>query len=309
MIEVNDLSFQYGDGAATETVLHKVSLSVKKSQLIVLSGPSGSGKTTLLTVIGALRRADTGSVQICNEELINANTASRTDVRRNIGYIFQHHNLLNSLNCVQNVCTSLELRSFASEKERKEAALNALSEVDMGSKAYSYPAQLSGGQKQRVSIARAIAGSPQLILADEPTASLDKKNATKVIELLRDACDERGMTAVVVTHDHQWFDAADSVLQLQDGRVSKNIVKQPVMPTLQTESNLELHTVQNEPAVNRKRSRRTRSDKKKTPSKKNPTASSKSVFASVSIDKLDLRDPQSNTYGRGKGKNMSQLAR
>lgn len=219
MITIRDLSFHYGSGSAQESVLKDINLQVKKSSLIVLSGPSGSGKTTLLTIVGALRQATTGSVQVYDRELVNSSKDHRVSVRRGIGYIFQNHNLMNSLTAIQNVCMSLELLNHGSEKKRKQIALDALASVGLAEKAHAYPSQLSGGQKQRVSVARALSDKPGLILADEPTASLDSTNACRVIDLIRSTCDEKKVAALVVSHDRRWLDSADSVLHLQDGMI------------------------------------------------------------------------------------------
>jgi len=217
MIEVSNLNHYFGSGDAKETVLKDVNLEVGDSQLVVLSGPSGSGKTTLLTIIGAVRRAYAGSVKVNGQEIVNGANALLEQTRRGIGYIFQHHNLVTSLTTEQNVCMSLELGTLSGESKRRARAKKALAAVDMDHRASFYPAALSGGQKQRVSIARALAGEPKIILADEPTASLDKVNAMRVIELMRKEATDSGTCVIVVSHDSRWYGEADRVVKLDEG--------------------------------------------------------------------------------------------
>ena len=172
------LTYSYGTGELRKPVLRDVALTVDPGEIVLLTGPSGSGKTTLLTLIGALRAMQEGSCRVLGEELAGANERQRVALRRRIGFIFQQHNLLGFLTAQQNVAMSLELDPRTGEAERLERATQMLAAVGLGDRGASRPAQLSGGQRQRVAVARALAGEPGLILADEPTAALDRQSVS-----------------------------------------------------------------------------------------------------------------------------------
>ena len=219
-IDVRDLEFSFGEGELQNHVLKKVELQIGRGEIIILTGPSGSGKTTLLTLIGALRRAKEGSIRVFGQELVGASENDFNRTRLSLGFIFQHHNLLNGLTALQNVCLSLELRSEYDEYQRQEKAKAMLESVGLGDKFFSRPAQLSGGQKQRVSIARALVSLPKLVLADEPTASLDKVSGQETVTILQRLARDQGTTILLVTHDYRILDMADRVIELDDGRIS-----------------------------------------------------------------------------------------
>ena len=187
---------------------------------MLLTGPSGSGKTTLLTLIGALRAMQTGSAVVLGQELAGASEGERVALRRRIGFIFQQHNLLGFLSARQNVAMALELDPATREAERLERAGGMLEAVGVGDRADAMPAKLSGGQRQRVAVARALAGEPGLILADEPTAALDKRSGGEVARLLRDLAKRRGVPILMVTHDPRILDIADRIVAIEDGRVA-----------------------------------------------------------------------------------------
>ena len=187
---------------------------------MLLTGPSGSGKTTLLTLIGALRAMQTGSAVVLGQELAGASERERVALRRRIGFIFQQHNLLGFLSARQNVAMALELDPATGEAERLERAGDMLEAVGIGDRADAMPAKLSGGQRQRVAVARALAGEPGLILADEPTAALDKRSGGEVARLLRDLAKRRGVPILMVTHDPRILDIADRIVAIEDGRVA-----------------------------------------------------------------------------------------
>ncbi|MEB3292486.1 MAG: ATP-binding cassette domain-containing protein, partial [Synechococcales bacterium] len=182
-------------------------------------GPSGSGKTTLLTLIGALRSTQEGSMRVLGQELRHGKEGGMVELRRNIGYIFQAHNLLNSLTARQNVMMSVELHKHLNAKEVQEMADAMLEAVGLGTHLTYYPDELSGGQKQRVAIARALVSNPKLVLADEPTAALDKKSGRDVVEIMRRLAKERGSAVVLVTHDNRILDVADRLIHMEDGRL------------------------------------------------------------------------------------------
>ncbi len=222
IINVQNLSFSFGSGELRNQVLKDVNLQIKKGEIVILTGPSGSGKTTLLTIIGALRIADAGSVQVLGQELVGLGEEIYNQTRRSIGYIFQNHNLLESLSALENVCMSLELREGYNHERRKRLGTETLSAVGLGDRLHYKPAKLSGGQKQRVSIARALVANPKLILADEPTASLDKINGQEAVTILQRLAREQGATILLVTHDYRILDIADHIIELEDGQIRKS---------------------------------------------------------------------------------------
>lgn len=219
-IAVEGLDHAFGEGALRRQVLFDVQAEIQPGEVLLLTGPSGSGKTTLLTLIGALRSAQSGSLRVLGRELRGASEDSLVEVRRRIGYIFQAHNLLDALTAHQNVRLSTELHDEMAAEERDERAAAALDRVGLGDRAHHHPSELSGGERQRVAIARALVGDPQILLADEPTASLDKETGRGVVDLIRHLAKERGVTVVLVTHDNRILDVADRILALEDGRIS-----------------------------------------------------------------------------------------
>ena len=219
-IAVERLSHWYGEGALRRQVIFDVSAEIRAGEIVILTGPSGSGKTTLLTLIGALRSAQAGSVRVLGHELRGADEAALVAVRQRIGYVFQTHNLLDALTARQNVEMSLQLEPGLTPSERERRAAEALAAVGLGERAGDHPSRLSGGQRQRVAIARALARRPDIVLADEPTASLDRDTGRSVVELLQRLARKDGVTVVLVTHDSRILDVADRILALEDGRLS-----------------------------------------------------------------------------------------
>lgn len=218
-VELKDVSFAYGTGELRRLVLREVDLSVAPGEIVILTGPSGSGKTTLLTLIGALRAMQDGSAKVLGQELSGASEAERVRLRRRIGFIFQNHNLLGFLTARQNVAMAMEMDGALSERQRMERAGAMLDAVGLADHREKRPANLSGGQRQRVAIARALAGEPGLILADEPTAALDKQTGQEVVRLLRDLAKGRGVPILLVTHDPRILDLADRIISMEDGRI------------------------------------------------------------------------------------------
>ena len=219
-IELRGIGYSYGTGELARPVLRDVDLSVGPGEIVLLTGPSGSGKTTLLTLIGALRAVQTGSATVLGQQLAGASERQRVALRRRIGFIFQQHNLLGFLSARQNVAMALELDPASGERERLARAGAMLEAVGIGEKAEASPANLSGGQRQRVAVARALAGEPGLVLADEPTAALDKQSGGEVVRLLRDLAKSRGVPILLVTHDPRILDIADRIVAMEDGRVT-----------------------------------------------------------------------------------------
>ena len=218
-VELSGVTYAYGEGDLRRPVLRDVDLSVAEGEIVLLTGPSGSGKTTLLTLIGALRAMQDGSCRVLGAELQGAGEAARVRLRRRIGFIFQHHNLLGFLTARQNVAMSLEQDGATNERGRLSRAGELLAAVGLADHADKLPAQLSGGQRQRVSVARALAADPGLVLADEPTAALDKVSGQEVVHLLRDLARSRGVPILLVTHDPRILDIADRIVAMEDGRI------------------------------------------------------------------------------------------
>lgn len=221
VISIQALNHHFGKGNLRRQVLFNIDLEIHMGEILIMTGPSGSGKTTLLTLIGGLRSPQQGSLQIMGEELCGANGNLLLQTRRQIGYIFQAHNLLNSLSTQENVEMSLELHDFPYH-QRKEKAAQMLEAVGLGNRLDYYPDNLSGGQKQRVAIARALVANPKIILADEPTAALDKKSGRDVVELMQHLAKEQGCTILLVTHDNRILDIADRIVNMEDGCLLSN---------------------------------------------------------------------------------------
>jgi putative ABC transport system ATP-binding protein len=222
-VRVQRLNFAYGEGAARNDVLFDVSLELPAGQLTVLTGPSGSGKTTLLTLIGGLRTLQGGLVEVLGRELTGLSAHELVLVRRDIGFIFQMHNLFDSLSASENVRMALELGNHA-EKDVREAAHDILQRLGLGNRVDYKPHSLSGGQRQRVAIARALANRPRLVLADEPTAALDKDATMNVLGLLKQMTAECGTAVLMVTHDHRIMDLADRLIHMVDGHIASDVM-------------------------------------------------------------------------------------
>lgn len=221
-ISVQNVSYFYGKGVLRKQILFDITTEVAEGEIVILTGPSGSGKTTLLTLIGALRAAQEGSVEILGQELRGAKEGVLVRIRREIGYIFQQHNLLEALSVEQNVRMAIQLVHTRSELSRAEEIARVeevLARVGLDDHLHKRIDQLSGGERQRVAIARALVNRPAIILADEPTASLDKQSGRDVVDLIQQLARKEGASVVLVTHDNRILDVADRIQTLEDGRV------------------------------------------------------------------------------------------
>ncbi len=219
-IRVSGLNHSFGKGELRKQILFDVSTEIQAGEIVIVTGPSGSGKTTMLTLVGALRSAQEGSVQILGEELKNARPKTLEKVRKQIGFIFQQHNLLGALTAVQNVELGLRASGKYKGPERRRLARDLLASVGLEDRIHHKPDQLSGGQRQRVAIARALVSEPAMLLADEPTASLDKKSGREVVDHMKRLAREKETTILLVTHDNRILDIADRIVHLEDGRLS-----------------------------------------------------------------------------------------
>ncbi|MBE9198902.1 MULTISPECIES: DevA family ABC transporter ATP-binding protein [unclassified Nodularia (in: cyanobacteria)] len=221
-ISIQYLNHYYGIGKLKKQILFNINLEIEPGEITILSGPSGSGKTTLLSLIGGLRSVQQGSLKLFSLELSGANGYLLEQVRKQIGFIFQSHNLLSSLTANQNVQMSLVLDPKITMKQVHQQSQKMLEMVGIGDFINAFPHQLSGGQKQRVAIARALVRQPKLILADEPTASLDKKSGRDVVELMQQLAKKQSCTILMVTHDNRILDIADRIIALEDGCLSNS---------------------------------------------------------------------------------------
>jgi putative ABC transport system ATP-binding protein len=216
-IAASNLYKTFTIGQRQTPILRDVSLEVARGESVFLVGPSGSGKTTLLSILGCILTADEGDLQVLGRAVSSMRRQESTAFRRqNLGFIFQTFNLFPTLSALDNVCLAVSLRGVALRQATARAA-ELLGQVGLGSRARLRPAQLSTGECQRVAVARALAGNPSILFADEPTASLDAENGQAVMQLLARLVRERNSSLVVVTHDSRIFSYADRVLRLEDG--------------------------------------------------------------------------------------------
>ncbi|BAU05661.1 MULTISPECIES: DevA family ABC transporter ATP-binding protein [Fischerella] len=217
VISIQHINHYYGKGALRRQILFDINLEIYPGEIVLMTGPSGSGKTTLLSLIGGLRSVQEGSLKFLGKELYRASQTKLVNIRRNIGYIFQAHNLLEFLTARQNVQMAVELNKNISQKEAIAKAESILRAVGLGQRINYYPDSLSGGQKQRIAIARALVNNPALVLADEPTAALDKQSGRDVVELMQRLAKEQGTSILLVTHDNRILDIADRIVEMEDG--------------------------------------------------------------------------------------------
>jgi putative ABC transport system ATP-binding protein len=222
IISIKNLQYYFGENELKKQVLNDINLQISVGEIVIMTGPSGSGKTTLLSLIGGLRSVQSGSLQIMGRELYQATEAQLVQSRRQIGYIFQAHNLLPFLTARENVQMSIELHDNIPKQEATAKSAAILTEVGLGERLNYYPDKLSGGQKQRVAIARALVSHPKLVLADEPTAALDSQTGRDVVNLMYRLAKEQGCTILLVTHDNRILDVADRIIQMEDGHLLAN---------------------------------------------------------------------------------------
>jgi len=219
ILEFDDVVKSFGSGLTEVRALRGITLSVEEGEFVAVIGPSGCGKSTLLHLAGALEAPSAGSVRVGGRELAGLGAAARSELRRNdVGYVFQRLNLIPSLTAIENVMLPLELAG-GSHRSVKQLAIAALRTVGLDERIDRYPDDFSGGQQQRIAIARAIVGERRLLLADEPTGSLDTASGDEVIELLAALPKEHGTAVVLVTHEPRFASWADRFVFLRDGRV------------------------------------------------------------------------------------------
>ncbi|EJR64540.1 hypothetical protein IIO_01864 [Bacillus cereus VD115] len=219
LLKLDKVSKVYGEGNTEVTALHPMSLDVKAGEFIGIVGPSGSGKSTLLSIAGALLSPSKGDIYIREQNITQLSEKEMTDIRlKKIGFIFQFANLVPYLNVKEQLLYIAKLKKDNKQESEKRAD-HLLAAFGLGERKNHYPNQLSGGEKQRVAIARAFMNNPDLILADEPTASLDSKRAREVVEMMKREVKESQKAAIMITHDERMLDVCDRILTLRDGQL------------------------------------------------------------------------------------------
>jgi putative ABC transport system ATP-binding protein len=222
-VKTEGLTKIYGSGNTEVVAMRDVTLSVRRGEMVALLGPSGAGKSTLLTAVGLINPPTSGQVRI-NGRLVTDNSRPAVDLtgfrRNHIGFVFQKSNLIPFLSALENVQVALEINRWPSGKARRRA-MELLEYLNMADRAANLPSMLSGGQQQRVAVARALANRPSLILADEPTAALDRQRGRQVMELFRKVAREQNGAVIVVTHDHRALDVFDTIYEMEDGMIKK----------------------------------------------------------------------------------------
>ena len=228
LIKLTNIKKVFSTDEVETHALSDINLEVKQGEYLSIAGPSGCGKSTLLSLLGLLDTSSSGSYTLNGHDVVDINGKQRAAIRnKEIGFVFQSFNLISELTVAENVALPLTYRKDLSKSERTELVKAALEKVDMGHRTKHYPSQLSGGQQQRVAVARAIAGNPSIILADEPTGNLDSKNAELVMGLL-DKLHAEGATICMVTHDPRGAKRAERIIEIFDGRI---VSDSPTMPS------------------------------------------------------------------------------
>jgi len=219
MLEAKSIVKVLGEGAAQVQALKGVNLDLMPGELTLLMGPSGSGKTTLLSILGCILSPNSGTLTIARHTATGMTPEQLADLRRqHVGFVFQSYNLVPTLTATENIMLALDLRG-APPSQAPALAAKALQQVGLSHRANATPSKLSGGEKQRVAIARSLAGSPSVILADEPTAALDSENGKAVMALLSEVAKDKGRGILVVTHDHRTLSYADRLVRIEDGKI------------------------------------------------------------------------------------------
>jgi putative ABC transport system ATP-binding protein len=222
IISLKHVNHWFGSGEERKHALKDISLDIYPGQIVICTGPSGSGKTTLLTMLGGLRSCQDGSLRILGQELLGASKEQLAQLRLNVGFIFQAHNLMMFLNARRNVRLSLELHEKYYDQDMDKIATSMLEKVGLAERVDYFPANLSGGQRQRVAIARALVSKPKILLGDEPTAALDKESGRTVVNLMKELAEKEKTTIIMVTHDNKILDVADRIILVEEGELASS---------------------------------------------------------------------------------------
>ncbi len=221
LVQARGITKSFGEGDTKIPVLKGVDLDVASGEVLLLVGPSGSGKTTLLSVIAGILKSDEGDVRVLGESMQDLSASAKTNFRRDhLGFIFQQYNLLPTLTAVENVAVPLFIQGIPNA-EAKSRAEDVLKTMGMGERLTALPTKLSGGEQQRVAIARALVAEPQLLLCDEPTASLDGETGHRIVEQLCAVGKHPDRAVIIVTHDSRIFEFGDRIVHMEDGRVGQ----------------------------------------------------------------------------------------
>ena len=228
LVQLSNLQKVFFTDDVETYALNEINLTIHQGEYIAIAGPSGCGKSTLLSLLGLLDNATGGEYHLAGHDVSNLNRDERAIIRNEkIGFIFQAFNLISDLTVAENVELPLSYRKDISKEQRKQMVSDALTKVDMSHRTNHFPSQLSGGQQQRVAVARAIAGNPSIILADEPTGNLDSKNALAVMDLL-DQLHQEGATICMVTHDPRGASRAQRTIEVFDGKIVADTVNNKI---------------------------------------------------------------------------------
>lgn len=220
---VEHVTKSFGEKEAKTQVLNDITFTAEKGQLVILNGASGSGKSTLLSIIGGLLGKSSGEITLDDLDYVDLSDKKLTDMRLNqIGFIFQSSHLIPYLNVTDQLVYVGEMAGMR-KKDAKERAEKLLKQIGLSHRLKSYPNELSGGEKQRVAIMRAWMNHPKMILADEPTASLDSKRAIEVVKMIKNSVKENNSIGIMITHDERIFEFADKVIKLSDGRIAEQV--------------------------------------------------------------------------------------
>lgn len=220
---VEHVTKSFGENEAKTQVLNDITFTTEKGQLVILNGASGSGKSTLLSIIGGLLGKSSGEITLDDLDYVDLSDKKLTDMRLNqIGFIFQSSHLIPYLNVTDQLVYVGEMAGMR-KKDAKERAEKLLKQIGLSHRLKSYPNELSGGEKQRVAIMRAWMNHPKMILADEPTASLDSKRAIEVAKMIKNSVKENNSIGIMITHDERIFEFADKVIKLSDGRIEEQV--------------------------------------------------------------------------------------
>jgi putative ABC transport system ATP-binding protein len=233
ILSLTDISKQFGKDDSRVDALQHITLDVAAGELVALVGPTGSGKSTLLSIAGALLTPTSGKLLLDGEDIATMTPAERTNIRlERIGFIFQGANLLSYLTGREQLMFIADLIHLPAD-EAEQRASHLLDALDMTKRAGNYPEEMSGGERQRIAIARALMNDPRIILADEPTASLDSKRARQVVEMLATEVHERRKAGVLVTHDERLIDLCDRVIRIEDGVLKRDERTDDLSPSTQ----------------------------------------------------------------------------